>query len=254
MLTHARQGLPSVMAPVQSPPIGLSGTIVKDHCNSNVVVRNEVNMTTSLSLIERVKQGESDSWGHLWYLYQPLVRFQCRRHGLSETDSEDIEQDVFKTVVLKILGFEKRPGPSFRCWLRRITLNKLGDHFRRTRDRAREVGGTDAQHSISQIAEETGEAATDADWDDPSDRRILLRQALRLVKSEFEPRSWQVVWQVVVEDKCPADVAAEYGMTPNAVYVAKSRVLARLREILADLGESEPGTDSLAVSASESER
>jgi RNA polymerase sigma-70 factor, ECF subfamily len=254
ILRHARQGLPTITAPAKSPPIGLSGKIVKDHGNSNFVVRNGVDVTTSLSLIERVKLGESDSWGHLWYLYQPLVRFQCRRHGLSETDSEDIAQDVFKTVALKILRFEKRPGPSFRCWLRRITLNKLGDHFRRTRDQARAVGGTDAQHSIDQIAEKTGEAAMEADWDDPSDRRILLRQALRLVKSEFEPRSWRAAWRVVVEDKRPADVAAEYGMTPNAVYVAKSRILARLREILADLGESEPGTTSLAVSAPESER
>jgi RNA polymerase sigma-70 factor, ECF subfamily len=237
---------------VKSSPIELSGKIVKDPGNSKVVVRDGVNLTTSLSLIERVKRGEADSWGHLWYLYRPLVRSQCRRRGLSEADSEDIEQDVFKTVVLKILGFEKRPGPSFRCWLRRITLNKLGDHFRRTRDQARGVGGTDAQRSIDQIAEETGEANMEADGDDPSDRRLLLHQALRLVRSEFEERSWQAVWRVVVEDQRPANVAAEYGMTCNAVYVAKSRILSRLREILADLGESEPGTASLAVPAPES--
>ena len=93
----------------------------------------------------------------------------------------------------------------------------------------------------------------EAEWDDPSDRRLLLRQALRLVSSEFEPRSWQAVWRVVVEDQRPVEVAAELGMTPNAVYVAKSRVLSRLREILADLGESEPGTAAMAVPAPESE-
>jgi RNA polymerase sigma-70 factor (ECF subfamily) len=233
---------------MKSPHVKLSGKIVKDPGNSQGVVRNGVNATTSLSLIERVKQGEAESWGHLWYLYRPLVRSQCRRHGLSETDSEDIEQDVFKTVVLKIMGFEKRPGPSFRCWLRRITLNKLGDHFRRTRAQARGVGGSDAQRSIDQIAEVTGaDAAGEADWDDPFDRRLLLRQALRLVSSEFETRSWQAVCRVVVEDQRPADVAAEYGMTPNAIYVAKSRILSRLREVLADLGESEPGAGSRAV-------
>jgi len=242
-----------MMAPTKPPHMTLSGKIVKDPCNSNGAARNGVNVTTSLSLIERVKRGEADSWDHLWYLYRPLVRAQCRRRGLSETDSEDIEQDVFKTVVLKIPGFEKRPGPSFRCWLRRITLNKLGDHFRRTRNQARGVGGTDAQRCIDQIAEETGEADLEADWEDLSDRRLLLRQALRSVSSEFEPRSWQAVWRVVVEDQRPADVAAEFGMTPNAVYVAKSRILSRLREVLAELGESEPGTKALAVPAPESE-
>jgi RNA polymerase sigma-70 factor (ECF subfamily) len=74
-----------------------------------------------------------------------------------------------------------------------------------------------------------------------------------LVSSEFEPRSWQAVWRVVVDDQRPADVAAEYGMTPNAIYVAKSRILSRLRDVLADLGESEPGTAALAVPAPECE-
>ncbi len=253
MPKKARKGLPTITEPVRSSPIERIGKIAKDPANSQIVIRNGVNLTTSLSLIERVKQGEPDSWGRLWYLYRPLVRCQCRRHGLSEMDSEDIEQDVFKTVVLKIMGFEKRPGPSFRCWLRRITMNKLGDHFRRTRNQARAVGGTDAQQYIDKIAEPTGEAAMgiEADWDDPSDRRLLLRQALRLVSSDFEPRSWQAVWRVVVEDQRPADVAAEHGMTPNAVYVAKSRVLSRLREILVELGESKTDTASQAVPVSE---
>jgi RNA polymerase sigma-70 factor (ECF subfamily) len=253
MLRQVSQGLPTIVATMKSPHMTLSGKIVKDPGNSNGVARSGVNLTTSVSLIERVKRGEADSWGQLWYLYRPLIRAQCRRHGLSESDSEDIEQDVFKTVVLKIVGFEKRPGPSFRCWLRRITLNKLGDYFRRARDQVRGVGGTDAHRSIDQIAEETGELALEDDWEDPSDRRLLLRQALRLVSSEFEPRSWQAVWRVVVEDQRPADVAAEFGMTSNAVYVAKSRILSRLREILAELGEPEPGTPSLAVPVPERE-
>ena len=248
------QGLPSINGAIEVAPNELSGKIVKDPGNSHSVVRNGVNPTTSLSLIERVKLGEPDSWGHLWYLYQPLVRSQCRRRGLSEADSEDIEQDVFKTVMLKIVGFEKRPGPSFRCWLRRITLNKLGDHFRRTRDQARGVGGTDAQQAIDQIAAETDDEDLNTEWDDPADRRLLVRQALRSVSSEFEPRSWQAVWRVVVEDQRPVDVAAEHGMTPNAVYVAKSRVLARLREILADLGESEPDAASPVPPAPEGQR
>ncbi len=141
MPKKARKGLPTITEPVRSSPMARIGKIAKDPGNSQIVIRNGVNLTTSLSLIERVKQGEPDSWGRLWYLYRPLVRSQCRRHGLSEMDSEDIEQDVFKTVVLKIMGFEKRPGPSFRCWLRRITQNKLGDHFRRTRIRREGLAG-----------------------------------------------------------------------------------------------------------------
>ena len=60
---------------------------------------------------------------------------------------------------------------------------------------------------------------------------------MELLQAEFEPRTWQAFWKIVVEEKAPADVAAELGMSKGAVYVAKSRVLKRLREEFAGLLE-----------------
>src|SRR5579863_10175924 len=99
-------------APLKSRLIALSEKMVKDPSNSNVEVQNGVSATTSWSLIDRVKRGEAERWRRLCYLYRPLVRARCRSRGLSDTESEDIEQEVFMTVVRKIVGFEKRPGPS----------------------------------------------------------------------------------------------------------------------------------------------
>jgi RNA polymerase sigma-70 factor (ECF subfamily) len=62
----------------------------------------------------------------------------------------------------------------------------------------------------------------------------LLHRALEMIRGEFEPKTWQAFWQTAVEGRAAADVAADLGMTPGAVRVAKSRVLHRLR---ADLGE-----------------
>ncbi len=163
---------------------------------------------------------------------------------MTGTGAEDILQEVLKTVWEKIGEFQKRPGPSFRSWLKTITRYKLGDYFRRSREEPCGVGGTDAQRALGQIPNNADEGFQDTDADEASDRQILVQQALRLVSSEFEPRSYQAVRLVVVEDRRPADVAAEFGMTPNAVYIAKSRILGRLREVLMDLGEAgfEPNT------------
>ena len=211
---------------------------MKDPDNLNPVTRKEANKSTSGTLIDRVKLGESEAWRRLEYLYSPLVRARCRHAGLSEADTDDIVQEVLKTVSEKIGSFEKQPGPSFRSWLKSITRNKLGDYIRRSRETARGEGGTDAQLALGQIPDEIDELTLDGEDEDPSDRRRLVLQALQLVCSQFEPRSRQAFWLVVVENRRPADVATELGVTPTAVYIAKSRILSRLRELLAELGES----------------
>jgi RNA polymerase sigma-70 factor (ECF subfamily) len=68
-------------------------------------------------------------------------------------------------------------------------------------------------------------------------RQYLVGRALRLMRSDFEPATWQACWQHVVEGKSAAAVAAALGISPRAVYVARSRVVARLRQELAGLLE-----------------
>jgi len=58
-----------------------------------------------------------------------------------------------------------------------------------------------------------------------------------VVQAEFEVRTWQAFWQTTVEQQRPADVAAALGMNVGAVYMAKSRVLRRLRAELQGLCE-----------------
>jgi RNA polymerase sigma-70 factor, ECF subfamily len=209
--------------------------------------------STSWSLLDRVKRGEPEGWQRLVNLYSPLVVAQCRRERVTGADANEIVQEVFTTLVHKIEGFQKQPGPSFRSWLRTITRHKLGDHFRRLQRPARGVGGTDAKMAIDQLPDPVGESIDETDEHDASDRRLLCRQALRLIRPEFHPRSWQAVWRVVVDNQRPADVAALLGMTVNAVYVGRSRILGRLREVLVDLGESEFDADPLTASVPELE-
>ncbi len=160
------------------------------------------------------------------------------------------------------------PGDTFRGWLRRITTNKVRDHFRRESRRPRATGGTTAQLRLSELpaAEDseqssrrasravlsdgtrsarapiTGSENLEASWHDnvlPEDLpfRELFRRALQQIAGHFEGQTWQAFWRVVVDGKTAQEVAQELSMQPGTVRVAKSRVLHRLRKELGELSD-----------------
>jgi RNA polymerase sigma-70 factor (ECF subfamily) len=189
---------------------------------------------TSRSLLARVQADEPQAWERLVHLYAPLVLQWCRGRGLQDQDVADIFQEVFQAVLAYVRGFRKeREGDTFRGWLRRITQNKLHDHFRRLGREARGVGGSSARERLAQLP------APQPDEDDlaPTENGegSLFLRALDLIREEFEERTWSAFWRTAVEGRAAKDVAADLGMSPGAVRVAKSRVLHRLREELGDL-------------------
>jgi RNA polymerase sigma-70 factor (ECF subfamily) len=186
---------------------------------------------TSTTLIERVKEGDQQSWERLMKLYSPLVLCWCRTRGTQREDAQDVAQDVFQTVFKRIAEFKKQQQRgSFRAWLRTITHHKVGDHLRRTTQQPAATGGSAAQELLAEWPDAFGDDSSVDD--DPSERVILLRSAMELVRPEFEAPTWEAAMRTAVEGQRPSDVAAALGMTPSAVYTAKSRVLKRLREEL----------------------
>ena len=71
-------------------------------------------------------------------------------------------------------------------------------------------------------------------WDDEHDRHVALA-LLAAIRPEFSTGTWLAFEQTSREGRPIAEVAARLGMTPNAVMIAKSRVLKRLRERAAKL-------------------
>ncbi len=170
-------------------------------------------------------------------MYGPLVYSWCRRAGLSPEDSGDVSQDVFATLVKKLDLFQnRRPGDSFRRWLKTVTNNRARDFYRDQRHRPQARGGTAAQIQMAaQPADEHVELCEESDDERVEESNHLLRRATELVRADFEATTWQAFWQTVVEGRSTADVAAELHLSTNAVRVAKSRVRARLREELVGL-------------------
>ena len=192
---------------------------------------------TSTSLLRRAAAREPDAWRRLMALYSPLVHNWCRQSGVAEHEIADVAQEVFATVASSLGTFQSdRPGTTFRAWMRGIARHKLWHHARKRSEPA--VGGTDLQKQLEQIP-----APADEDEDEnqlelsenPDDVTGLYRRALSQFKQEFENRTWTAFWRVTVENRLPVEVAAELGITANAVRQAKSRVLRRLREEMGEL-------------------
>jgi RNA polymerase sigma-70 factor (ECF subfamily) len=177
-----------------------------------------------------VRADDAEAWRRLVRLYGPLIYQWCRRCRLTDDDAADISQEVFRVVANRVGAFRRdRPGDSFRGWLWTITRHKIGDHLRRQERSPRAVGGSEAQLRFSEIPDQISaqDQATDLD--------ALVHRALDLVRAEFEERTWRAFWRVAVEGHTPREVAVDLGVTPDAVRMAKSRVLRRLREELPDL-------------------
>jgi RNA polymerase sigma-70 factor (ECF subfamily) len=188
---------------------------------------------TSRSLIARVGADEPDAWERLVRLYGPLVLHWCRGRGLQDQDVADVFQEVFESVVKYVGQFRReQSGDTFRGWLRRITQNKIIDHFRRLGRDAQAAGGSSVQLWWSQLPEPK---TLDAEPPIDDAETGLFARVLALIRDEFEPRTWQAFWQTAVSGRETADVGADLKMSPGAVRVAKARVLRRLREELGDL-------------------
>jgi RNA polymerase sigma-70 factor (ECF subfamily) len=186
--------------------------------------------STASSLVAGVKALDPLAWRRLTTLYGPLVYGWARRAGLRGEDAADITQEVFRAVAARAPQLRHdRPGDTFRGWLWTVTRNKIRDFHRGRAGDPSAVGGTDAQNLLLLVAEHDDSSSSSP----PPGSQGVLRRAIEMVRAEFEDRSWQAFWAVTVDGRPAADVASDLGITPNAVYVARSRILRRLRELLA---------------------
>lgn len=184
--------------------------------------------STSISLLRRLQSSDTErAWEQFVELYAPLMDYWVRKIGIPRADEPDLVQAVFTTLVKELPTFQYDRGKSFRGWLRTVTLNTARDYFRRNASRP--------QQTSDRLAEKVATADNVEFLEEQEFRAHLVGCALRLMRSEFKDEHWQACWQHVVEARPASEVAAELGITTNVVYLAKSRMLRRLREELAGM-------------------
>jgi RNA polymerase sigma-70 factor (ECF subfamily) len=174
-------------------------------------------VTTSASLLERLRRTNVDAWTRFVALYAPLMHRWACRLGLRDADADDLVQEVFGILLQKLPEFVYDPGRSFRGWLRTVLIHRWHNWPRR--------GNAPLQIDIADS--DPADALQEQEY-----RSYLVSRALKIMQTDFEPSTWKACWECVVADRPAAEVAHELGMSVAAVYIARSRVLRRLREEL----------------------
>jgi len=190
--------------------------------------------TTSASLLDRLRTGRDEAaWQRLVRVYEPFIRRWLSAPELAP-HADDLTQDVLAVLVRELPTFERRRLGSFRAWLRTVTVNRIREHFRRAGLRERPEGGTGAAERLAQLADPA--SGLSRQWDAEHDRHVA-HKLLDVVEPEVSAPTWAAFRRRGVAGERAAAVAAALGTTVNAVLLAKSRVLKRLREEAAELIE-----------------
>ena len=190
-------------------------------------------LETRASLLIRIRDAKDDAaWREFVRLYAPLVYGFARRRGLQDADAADVVQDVLQQAATAIgrLDYDRERG-TFRSWLFRVIRNRLNTWLRA--QRAIDCGTGDSK--VNSILEQEPAPAGDADgWDEEYERR-LFDFAVSQITQEFATTTWAAFWQTAKEGRPPGDVARELKISVGAVYIAKSRVIARIRQKVQEL-------------------
>jgi RNA polymerase sigma-70 factor (ECF subfamily) len=197
---------------------------------------------TRPSLLLRLRDaGNNEAWEAFVQVYTPLIYGYCLRRDLQDADAADVAQDVMATVVSAIRTFEYDPARgSFRGWLLTVTRSRMLNHLaRRGRNPAASVHRPGA--GADPTAELEGQPTADESerWE-LGYRRRLFDWASDKVRQEVEPRTWRAFWLTAIEQQDGERTAAETGLSVGAVYVARSRVTARLRDLIASVANDPP--------------
>ena len=184
---------------------------------------------TSFSLLHRLRtQPDANSWRQLVDLYTPLIHGWLRRHSIAAADADDLTQEVMAVVVRELPEFQhNQQRGAFRNWLRTVTIHRLRVLWRSRQHRPIATGGSDFLKVLDELEDPT--SALTQRWDQEHDQHVA-RRLMELVEPHFEATTWRAFRRVVMDGMKARVVAGELGISVNAVLLAKSRVLSRLRQ------------------------
>ena len=188
-------------------------------------------LATRLSLLVRLRDARDDeAWTQFVEIYAPLVFGFARKHGLQDADAADLTQDVLQAVSggIRRLDYDPRRG-SFRGWLFTVVRNKLRNFLAAQKRPGRVTGDTDTQQRLQEVP---AREEDQTDWWDQEYERRVFAWAAEQVRGAFQDSTWQAFWQTAVEGKTGPEVARALGMSVAAVYLAKGRVMERLKQII----------------------
>ena len=188
---------------------------------------------TRPSLLLRIRDPEdADSWNRFVDVYRPLILRYARKRGLQDADAADVAQDVLAQVSRAIRAFEYRPEVGrFRDWLGTVVRHRVHRFLRREANQPRGAEGN--------WLDDLPATQQDSDWSVAFNAHVL-NEALDRARPHFEASTWDAFRLAWLEQQPAATAAEKLGIPVAGVYLAKSRVLKRLREEVMAIAEDWP--------------
>ena len=186
---------------------------------------------TRASLLLRLRDPRDRSaWDQFLQIYQPLIFRLARRRGIQDADAREVTQDVLISVAGAIGRWETDPDRgSFRGWLSTITRNLVVNYLIRQSRHPRGSGDSDLKRWLDERPDPHIEESV---FYDREEERQIFRWASEQIRAEFQETTWKAFWQTAVEGRESAVVAKELGVVIGVIYVSRSRVMKRLRELV----------------------
>ena len=202
---------------------------------------DEVPDTRPSLLVRLCDPNDDRAWTEFTAIYSPLIyRLACRK-GFQDADALDLVQEVLRAVASAVDRWEPDPckGP-FRNWLFRIARNMM---LNLVTSQRRHLRGTGSEEIQSLLEARPSPSPADTALFETEYKRQLFRWAAERVSGEFRGTTWAAFWETGVEGKKAPVVAAALGISNGAVYMAKSRVVARIRQVIEQVEGDWPGLE-----------
>ncbi len=184
---------------------------------------------TSVSFLDSLTaERGSNSWREFVDLYAPLIKVWLGTQNVRPQERDDVVQEVMTVVLRRLPEFQRNRTGSFRNWLKTITLFCWQNYRRKNIQKVAAVGGSDFGEVMGQL--EDPESQLSQRWDHEHDQYILSR-LLERIRPSVRQSTWDAFRLVTIEGQSPEQASEQLGVSVNAVYVAKSRVLSQLRQL-----------------------
>lgn len=193
---------------------------------------------TRPSLLLRIRNPQDQrAWSEFFEIYHPLILRLVARRGLQDTDAREVTQEVLLAVAKSVDRWEVDPlRGSFRGWLARVTRNLVVNFLIRQSRHPQGSGDSDFGRWLNQVP---SPESAESQFFDLERRRQVFQWAVNEIQPEFRDTTWQAFWQTSIVGNEVASVSRDLGLTVGALYVARSRVMKRLREKVEEAERSE---------------
>lgn len=181
---------------------------------------------TRWTLVVRLQDERDEAaWAEFIAEYEPFLLTFLQRRGLQDADAQDVAQQVLTAICQSVSQWKPdgRPG-AFRRWMATIARNAALKFLQRKSRQPDSGGGTQFLARMHDVVSKSNDDTAEREY-----QAAVFAWAVARVRDEFRESTWNAFWETAVNHRPIDTVAQELALSTGAVYMARSRVMARLK-------------------------